>query len=138
MKHASGLTVESGRCLLDTNIVIAYLGNEKVVVENVGRKKAIYLSSTIAGELYFGVFNSIKKAENIQKLEHYLSLSQILPVDGNTAKQHGQIKTQLRQKGQPIPENDIWIAAIARQYSILLITRDKHFTHIHGLLVEMW
>ncbi len=48
------------------------------------------------------------------------------------------IKTSLLNKGNPIPENDIWIAAIAKQYYLTLITNDKHFSVIEGLDFEMW
>jgi len=48
------------------------------------------------------------------------------------------IKSQLRAKGQPIPENDIWIAATAKQPQLTLVTRDGHFQAIEGLVVEQW
>ena len=51
---------------------------------------------------------------------------------------YGVIKQALREKGRPIPENDIWIAAIAQQYGLTLVTRDDHFTAIDGLTLEKW
>ncbi len=50
----------------------------------------------------------------------------------------GKIKNYLRQKGLPIPENDIWIAATARQYNLTLVSRDAHFGNIENLHVESW
>jgi tRNA(fMet)-specific endonuclease VapC len=41
-------------------------------------------------------------------------------------------------KGKPIPENDIWIAAIAEQHQLTLVTRDSHFQHVDGLVIEQW
>jgi len=55
-----------------------------------------------------------------------------------TAQQYGDIKNQLRAKGRPIPENDIWIAAIAMQYQLTLVARDGHFHEVDGLQVEAW
>jgi tRNA(fMet)-specific endonuclease VapC len=56
----------------------------------------------------------------------------------NTARSYGKIKNQLKVKGSPIPENDIWIAALADQYQLLLITRDKHFNNIEAISIETW
>ena len=49
-----------------------------------------------------------------------------------------KVKDELRQKGRPIPENDIWIAAIAREHKLVLATRDKHFDQVEGLKVDKW
>jgi len=62
----------------------------------------------------------------------------VLACDTETAREYGQIKNSLRAKGKPIPENDIWIAAIAIQYDLTLVTRDGHFTEIEGLATETW
>ena len=62
----------------------------------------------------------------------------MLPCDTATAQQYGDIKNQLRAKGRPIPENDIWIAAIAMQYQLTLVARDGHFHEVDGLQVETW
>jgi len=58
--------------------------------------------------------------------------------DTETARKYGAIKTLLREKGQPIPENDIWIAAIAQQHGLTLVTKDVHFDTIGHLRVEKW
>ncbi|MFT4758592.1 MAG: tRNA(fMet)-specific endonuclease VapC [Saprospiraceae bacterium] len=44
----------------------------------------------------------------------------------------------MKLKGTPIPENDIWIAAIAMQFELLLVTRDKHFDKIERIIIEKW
>lgn len=62
----------------------------------------------------------------------------MLACDLDTAREYGVIKNALREKGRLIPENDIWIAAIARQHDLTLVTRDEHFKEIKHLKVEMW
>jgi len=54
----------------------------------------------------------------------------ILFCDQGTARAYGEIKHALRCKGRPIPENDLWIAAIAAQHDLTLVSRDDHFNHI--------
>ena len=46
---------------------------------------------------------------------------------------YGNIKAELRKKGKPVPENDIWIAAIAQRYQLTIVTRDKHFKEIESI-----
>jgi len=48
------------------------------------------------------------------------------------------VRDRLRLKGRPIPENDIWIAAVALQHGLPLATRDDHFNEVDGLRVENW
>lgn len=62
----------------------------------------------------------------------------VLGCDAETARRYGEVKNGLRQKGRPIPENDIWIAAIALQYDLTLVARDVHFGEVDGLKVEAW
>jgi len=62
----------------------------------------------------------------------------VLTCDMDTAKKYGIIKSVLRMKGRPIPENDIWIAAITLQHNLILATRDPHFDEIENLNVEFW
>jgi tRNA(fMet)-specific endonuclease VapC len=59
-------------------------------------------------------------------------------IDENVASAYGRIKATLRKKGKPIPENDIWIAAIAISNNMAVATRDKHFKEIEGLALKFW
>lgn len=68
----------------------------------------------------------------------YALKSVVLACDTDTARHYGYIKDHLRAKGNPIPENDIWIAALAKQYHLTLISRDQHFSVIKEIKVEQW
>ncbi len=69
---------------------------------------------------------------------YLLDTNVVLACDADTARQYGTIKHALRLKGRPIPDNDIWIAAIARQYHLMLVTRDTHFAEVDELLSQAW
>ncbi|MEZ4824932.1 MAG: type II toxin-antitoxin system VapC family toxin [Bacteroidia bacterium] len=128
----------SGRFLLDSNIVIAILSGDQIVISKANQASEIFLPSVVIGELYYGAFNSGKKQINIERIDQLRTQATVLNCDGNTAMYYGQIKKGLKEKGNPIPENDIWIAAIALQYNLNLVTRDHHFSYIEGLNVEKW
>lgn len=124
--------------LLDTNIVIASLIGEKEVINKIGASTKIFIPSVVVGELYFGAFKSLKRVENTATIKNLISKSVILACDENTAFYYGEIKNVLKSKGSPIPENDIWIAAIALQYNIKLVSRDQHFSNIDRLDLVVW
>jgi len=71
----------------------------------------------------------------LAQLTSFAATVQILPCDAETARLYGDVKHRLMAKGRPIPENDIWIAAIARQHGLAVATRDAHFQQIGGLSV---
>jgi tRNA(fMet)-specific endonuclease VapC len=109
-----------------------------MVVKKLQEAIEIYHPSVVLGELYYGAYNSKRQKDNLDKIDIYKNKIAILNQDENTAKFYGAIKTQLKQNGKPIPENDIWIAALAIQYGLTLVSRDKHFENIKELKIEKW
>lgn len=128
----------SGNYLLDTNIVIALFKQDASVIEKLKMASQVYHSSVVIGELYYGAYHSTRKEENTERIEEYVNNTIILSCDEYTSKVYGQIKANLKKKGTPIPENDIWIAATAIQYDLILVSRDQHFDHINNLSLEGW
>ena len=128
----------SGRFLLDTNIVIAFLGGEGRVKEHLARAEEVFVSSIVLGELYFGAMRSTRAEENQNRIDEFAAENTVLGCDLGTAREYGRIKNRLREKGKPIPENDIWIAATARQCDLTLVTRDEHYAEVEGLKHESW
>jgi len=128
----------SGKVLLDTNIVIALFADETSVKENLSKIEEVFIPNVVIGELFYGAHKSARSKENIARIEDLASSSVILGCDTETARIYGEIKNALRIKGHPIPENDIWIAAIAVQHNLTLISRDAHFSEIEKLEVAVW
>lgn len=120
----------NGKYLLDTNIIIALFANEIVVKHNLEQAKEVFISCIAIGELYYGAKKSGRVRENLNRIDELVANSTILGCNDTTASIYGEIKHNLRQKGRPLPENDIWIAAIALQYNLILVTRDAHFQAI--------
>ncbi len=128
----------SGRFLLDTNIAIAFLEGNVSVQQYCAEAEAVFVTSTIMGELYYGAYKSGRVAENLARIEEFIATNNVLVCDTETANYYGQIRNLLRQKGRPIPDNDIWIAAVAMQHQLTLVSRDAHFQEVDGLLIEIW
>lgn len=124
--------------ILDTNIVTAWLKGETGIADKIDKAKNIYLPIIVIGELYYGAFHSTKVQKNITDINKLTAAYNLLLVDEAVTATYGRIKTALRKKGKPIPENDIWIAAITLQNNLTLITRDKHFKEIEGIKMKSW
>jgi len=128
----------SGRFLLDTNIVIALFAQEPPVREHLERAEEVFVPSVVLGELYFGAHKSTRVEENLARVDEFAASSAVLVCDTETARWYGAIKSGLREMGRPIPENDIWIAAIAQQHGLILVTRDAHFSEVERLKIGAW
>lgn len=123
----------NGRYLLDTNIVIGLLENEPGLTQAVAAAPIVFLSAVVVGELYFGAAKSGRSAANRKRLEQFLDGRVVLPCDLRAGVDYGLLKHALRVKGTPLPENDVWIAAIALSHSVTLVTRDHHFSAVPSL-----
>lgn len=128
----------SGKFLLDTNVIIALFAKEPVVHERLSNADEVFVPCIALGEMYFGAYKSLRIKENLARINEFVLNSTVLACDTDTAKKYGDIKNQLKEKGQPLPENDIWIALVAQQYDLTLITRDTHFHIIENLKIESW
>jgi tRNA(fMet)-specific endonuclease VapC len=127
-----------GSFLLDTNIVVALFHPEAAVQERLALAAEVFVPSVVLGELYFGAARSSRPAQNIARIDEFAAGRSVLACDQAVARQYGSIKDTLRQQGRPIPENDVWIAAIALEHECVLVSRDAHFRAIEGLKLEVW
>lgn len=118
---------------LDTNIAIALLNGNPDIIKHIQSFDSIYLPITVCGELLFGAKNSTKSKTNLELYRSFINACAILDTNTIVAEEYSDIRLELKQKGNPIPENDIWIAALCRVYGIPLYTLDKHFSHISNL-----
>jgi len=128
----------NGRYLLDTNIVIPLLADDSWIKGKIRESAEVFISVIVIGELLYGAQKSSRRTENTAKIDEFIRNNVILSCDTETARTYAEIKEQLRKKGRPIPENDIWIAAIALQYDLTLVSRDTHFREVERLSPEMW
>lgn len=124
------------RIVLDTNIVVDLLNGDKELIMRIRQYEMVFLPITVSGELLFGAKNSQKKEENLLKFRQFINSCEELNINNLVAETYSDIRLELKQKGKPIPENDIWIAAICIVNDLPLLTRDGHFKFINELKLE--
>jgi len=127
------------RIIIDTNFYSAFKRNDSEAVDLLRRAEYVGISSIIIGELFAGFRCGSREKQNRIELDQFLDSPrvEILPVDDETAEFYAQVFSELRQKGRPIPSNDLWLAASALQYGLALATYDDHFHSINGLLLAL-
>jgi tRNA(fMet)-specific endonuclease VapC len=128
----------NGRFLLDTNIIIDLFNGDEKVINWLKKSPEVYIPNIAVGELYYGAYRSGKKKDNLKKINEFIISSAIVNTDVDTSRLYGNIKNHLKIKGNPVPENDIWIAALGLQYDLTLVTRDKHFKEIDSIKAIIW
>lgn len=128
----------AGKYLLDTSILIALFADDAAVKECLAHADEVFIPSIAIGELYYGAWKSTRVQANLARVDELVAANMVLGCNAQTGRHYGEAKNALRVKGHPIPENDLWIAAIALEHSLTLVTRDAHFNEIAHLDVERW
>jgi len=125
-------------CLvLDTNAYTHLLSGSELVLAALSEAETIYMSVFVLGELYAGFKGGSREKENREVLSAFLHKPSVklLNATNETAEVFASVKHLLRKKGNPIPVNDIWIAAHTIESGSVLMTFDAHFTAIDGLRI---
>jgi len=125
--------------LLDTTIVVDHFRSANAPLGAFLRDGGTaYLPLTALGELFAGAHRVARRDPALRQIALLLNAVVILPPDEATAQTYGEIHGELARAGTPIPQNDIWIAALAREHGLPLATRDAHFAQVAGLVLLDW
>lgn len=123
------------KLLLDTNAYTALLRGHREVLSMIRKAESVLMSAVVVGELLYGFRHGSRFEENSARLEAFLAkpLVDAVSVGLTTAERFGRIAAALRQKGRPLPTNDVWIAAHALETGADLLSSDAHFGAVDGL-----
>jgi tRNA(fMet)-specific endonuclease VapC len=123
--------------LIDTNAYSALMAGDEKVLNVIADADIVYISVFVIGELLAGFKKGTRENANRDVLEKFLSKTTVRMVSAtyDTSEFFASIKNTLFNAGKPLPINDIWIAAHCMETGSMLITYDKHFLEIPGLLL---
>ena len=124
------------RVLLDSNAYAQLMRGREQVSRIVRNAEEILLSAVVLGELLYGFRHGSRQERNARAMRAFLDnpYVTVVPVGKTTADRYSRIAASLRAKGRPIPTNDIWIAAHAMETGADLISADRHFEHVDGIV----
>ena len=124
--------------ILDTNTLSAFADGVSDLRPWVQQAQRLAIPVIVLGEYRFGIQQSRFRSRLENWLEENLRFYLILDVSDDTTHHYADLRVELKQTGKPIPSNDIWIAALARQHDMPVLSRDKHFDNVRGLRRLNW
>lgn len=124
--------------ILDTNGLSAVADGESALEPILRKAAQIAIPVIVLGEYRYGISQSRNRKHYEKWLAAYLPTFRILDVDERTTLSYSAVRTELKTAGTPIPSNDVWIAALCRQHSLPLLSRDRHFDAVAGIRRLEW
>src|SRR5579863_10664304 len=118
--------------IVDTNALSAAADGDSNVIAILARADQMVIPVIVLGEYRHGIAQSRNRASYENWLAGLLHDCMVLDVQEPTTHHYAEITVELKRKGKPIPTNDIWIAALCRQHSFPLLSRDRHFDWVAG------
>ena len=123
------------RVALDTNRLTDLLRGDSLLAEMLGTCDEVWIPLIVLAEIKAGFYGGDQQQRNETLLRKLLlkSTVDVLLPGRETAEQYARLFVQLKRAGTPVPDNDLWIAALVLEHDLTLITRDGHFRHIPQL-----
>jgi tRNA(fMet)-specific endonuclease VapC len=124
--------------ILDTNGLSALAEGDSGLESALRKASELAIPVIVIGEYRYGISHSRYRTSYEQWLAEYLPRFRILDVDERTTVSYSMVRSELRKAGTPLPSNDVWIAALCRQHSLPLVSRDRHFDAVSGVTRIAW
>ena len=124
--------------ILDTNGLSALVEGEPSLEPVLRKAEHLAIPAIVLGEYRYGISHSRNRLHYQQWLQQYLPQFRILDIEDGTTIPYAAVRTELKKAGTPIPSNDVWIAALCRQHSLPIISRDQHFDLVAGIKRIEW
>ncbi|UCH26513.1 MAG: type II toxin-antitoxin system VapC family toxin [Trueperaceae bacterium] len=124
--------------ILDTNALSDLLSELPEIERYIVSAHGLYIPSIVLGEYRYGVRNSRFRMQIEEKVTDLLQDVAVLAVESSTSNFYADVRSELKRAGTPIPENDVWIAALVRQHQMPLLSRDAHFDAVERIVRLSW
>lgn len=124
--------------ILDTNALSAFVDGDESVRTVILKSSQPAIPVIVIGEFRNGIAQSRHQSEYESWMDTHLPDFLILSITEETASVYSDLRVELKRRGRPIPANDAWIAALALQHRLAVLSRDTHFDSVPGLIRESW
>ncbi|HEX2685600.1 MAG TPA: PIN domain-containing protein [Kofleriaceae bacterium] len=124
--------------ILDTNAVSGMLEGDSALEALLAREARHELPVIVIGEYRYGLARSRHRRSLLPLFEELIRESIVLSVSVETAAAYAAVRQDLRAQGTPIPENDVWISALAIEHGLDIVSRDTDFDRVAGVRRRSW
>ncbi len=119
--------------ILDTNALSAWADGNAAMRPVLSSAPRLVLPAVVIGEYLFGVLQSRYRQRYEQWLAANLPTIEVATIGYATAREYAVVRRELKERATPIPANDAWIAALARQHHLPIVSNDTHFDCVPGI-----
>lgn len=124
--------------ILDTNALSAFVDGDAAVGDILRRQQQAVIPVIVLGEFRYGIAGSRHRAAYEEWLDIHLPHFDVLSVTAETAVTYAALRVALKELGRTIPANDAWIAALALEHRLPVLSRDTHFDSVPDLQRTSW
>jgi predicted nucleic acid-binding protein len=124
--------------ILDTNAISAWADGQDRVIKLLPVSQTVALPVVCIGEYLWGLRNSRSRGLLEEWLSDAINASVVLDITLRTTAAYAEVRAIAQAKGRPIPANDAWIAALALEHGMPVVSRDRHFDYIDGVERIAW
>jgi tRNA(fMet)-specific endonuclease VapC len=124
--------------ILDTNALSAFADADRDLLKALPSDRPWALPVVVIGEYRFGLVGSTQHVKRERWLDRLIGVVSVLPIAETTTAYYATVRHELKLANRRIPPNDSWIAALALEHRLPVLTRDVHFDHIPGLVRKSW
>jgi len=124
--------------ILDTNALSAFVDGDEAVGDILRSENRAAIPVIVLGEFRYGIALSRHRAAYEDWLDRHLPAFDVLTVTESTAAVNAALRVALKKAGQPIPANDAWVAALALEHRLPVLSRDQHFDLVRGIRRLGW
>jgi tRNA(fMet)-specific endonuclease VapC len=124
--------------ILDTNALAAFVDGDEAVGDVLRHQARACIPVIVLGEFRYGIAQSKHRAAYEQWLRSELDHFEVLAVTAQTTIAYAALRVALKQQGTRMPANNAWIAALALQHKLPVLTRDPHFDAVPGMKRQDW
>jgi tRNA(fMet)-specific endonuclease VapC len=124
--------------ILDTNALSAFVDGVPELGAILRTQHRVAIPVVVLGEFRYGIAGSRHKKTYENWLEIHLRDFDLLAITPETTLPYASLRTTLKRSGRPIPANDAWIAALAMQHGLSILSRDEHFDVLPGVRRIGW
>ena len=124
--------------ILDTNALSDWAKSDEALLAVLPAQHLLLLPVVVIGEFRYGLLQSREQEVLSAWLERTVRAVRVAAITLVTADVYAAVRIKLRRKGRPIPPNDAWIAALAVQHQLPVLSRDAHFDSVDELTRVSW
>src|SRR5436305_2668922 len=113
--------------MLDNNVCIYVMTKRSLdLLEKFNSlAEQLCISSITLGELHYGAEKSIRRADNLTAIEHFVARLDVLPFASRAAAHYGQVRAELERAGTPCGPHDMQIGGHARSEGLIVVTNKR-------------